>query len=96
MRTIKQIKREDGVNSLKAIHIQAEEERSERSPMKAKRTRFKRLVMDQLTPGQQTLIKKHGTPSEFAIACHRLVPGEISYDEAERAAQKYRREFVAA
>ena len=51
--------------------------------------------MQQLTPGQRALVKKHGTPSTFAIACHMCVPGDISYDEAEAAAQKYRREFLA-
>jgi len=54
------------------------------------------LVMQQLTPGQRTLVKKHGTVSEFAIACHMCVPSDISYDEAEAAIQKYRREFNAA
>ena len=52
--------------------------------------------MQQLTPGQRALVKKHGTPSTFAIACHMCVTGDISYDEAEAAAQKYRGEFLAA
>lgn len=60
------------------------------------KTKLKKIVLDQLTKGQQALIKKHGTPSEFAIACHMAVPGEISYDEAEAAAQKYRKEFLNA
>lgn len=51
------------------------------------------LVAQQFTPGQRALIKKHGTVSEFAIACHMCVPSDISYDEAEAAIQKYRREF---
>lgn len=54
------------------------------------------MVMQQLTPGQRALVKKHGTVSEFAIACHMCVPSDISYDEAEAAIQKYRREFNAA
>jgi hypothetical protein len=61
-----------------------------------RRRQFKRLVSSQFTPGQKALVKKHGTPSDFAIACHMTVPQFCSYDEAEAAAQKYRREFLAA
>lgn len=64
---------------------------------KAKRQlRVQRLVMQQFTPGQRALVKKHGTPADFAIACYLCVPSDISMDEAEAAAQKYRREFLAA
>lgn len=58
--------------------------------------RIKKLVLEQFTPGQRALALTHGTPAEFAIACYQCVPGEISMDEAEIAAQKYRREFLAA
>ena len=52
--------------------------------------------MQQFTPGQRALVKKHGTPADFAIACYMCVPSDISMDEAEAASQKYRREFLAA
>lgn len=65
--------------------------------MKAKlRAKIQRLIRNQFTKGQRALIKKHGTVSQFAIACHMCVPSDISYDEAEAAIQKYRREFNAA
>ncbi len=52
--------------------------------------------MQQFTPDQRALVKKHGTPAAFAIACYMAVPINISMDEAEAASQKYRREFLAA
>jgi len=55
-----------------------------------------RLLMQQFTPGQRALVKQHGTPADFAIACYLCVPSYISFDEAEAASQKYRREFIAA
>ena len=56
----------------------------------------RRVVRQQFTPGQRALVKKHGTPADFAIACYMCVPSDISMDEAEAASQKYRREFLAA
>lgn len=52
--------------------------------------------MQQFTPGQRALIKKHGTPADFAFAVYTCCPSDISMDEAEAAVQKYRREFNAA
>jgi len=49
-----------------------------------------------LTKAQNDLAKKHGTPAEFATACYRAVPGEISMDEAAEAVQKYNREWSQA
>lgn len=60
------------------------------------KSKLKRLIEKEFTKGQRRLAKKHGTPAEFAIACYQCVPGDISMDEAEAAAQKYRREFLAA
>lgn len=47
------------------------------------------------TKGQLELIKKHGLPSEFAVACYEAV-GEISMDEAREAVEKYNKEFKEA
>lgn len=60
------------------------------------KSKLRRLIIYEFTPGQRELVKKHGTPAEFAIACYTCVPGDISMDEAEAASQKYRREFLAA
>lgn len=69
---------------------------SDQSTKNADGASVQRMVMQHFTPGQRALIKKHGTVSDFAIACHMCVPSDISYDEAEAAIQKYRREFNAA
>lgn len=63
--------------------------------MKSK-TKLHPLIMAQFSKKQQDLILKHGTVSQFAIACHECVPSIISYDEAEAAIQKYRNEFNEA
>lgn len=63
---------------------------------KPTKKQIKRLISGQFTKGQRALIKKHGTPAEFAIAVYQACPSFISMDEAEAAAQKYRREFHAA
>jgi len=49
-----------------------------------------------LTPKQRKLVKKHGTPAEFAQAVYKCVPGDISMDEAQAAVGKYNREWLAA
>lgn len=53
---------------------------------------FNSLAHQQLTKGQQGLIRKHGSPKEFAIAAWGMV-GEISVDEAQVAIHKYNSEF---
>lgn len=53
-------------------------------------------IHDSLTKAQKALVKKHGTPAEFAVACYRTVPGDISMDEAAEAVQKYNREWSQA
>lgn len=45
---------------------------------------------------QRQLKKKHGTPAEFAAACYRSVPGDISMDEADAAIRKYSAEWREA
>jgi hypothetical protein len=50
----------------------------------------------QLSVTQKKLIKKHGSPAEFAAACYQCVPGEISMDEARQAIEKYNKEWEAA
>lgn len=42
-----------------------------------------------LTESQRELAKKHGTPSEFAIAVLSAVPSMISIDEAYCAIWQY-------
>lgn len=49
-----------------------------------------------LTPAQQALATKHGTPDAFAEACYRAVPGEITLAEAKLAIRKYTAEWEAA
>jgi hypothetical protein len=46
-----------------------------------------------LTEGQEALRAKHGMPHQFADACFRAVPGDISIDEAREAIRKYSAEF---
>jgi len=70
-----------------------ESEMNTKAPPKHVRRQIAEMMMKGFTPGQQALIKKHGTVSQFAIACHMCVPSDISYDEAEAAIQKYRKEF---
>lgn len=48
-----------------------------------------------LTPAQERLYKKHGTPHQFAGAVQRAL-GEISLDEAREAVDKYNSEWFAA
>lgn len=60
------------------------------------KSKLKKLIESEFTPGQLKLAKIFGTPSEFAIACHLMVPEFTSYDEAEKAAQEYRNEFINA
>ena len=42
---------------------------------------------------RMVLVKKHGTPTEFAKACYKAVPGFISVKEADEAIQKYEKEW---
>lgn len=57
---------------------------------------LERVVMRQFTAGQRALIKKHGTPADFALAVYACCPSDISMDEAKAAVRNYRREFDAA
>ncbi|HVX56949.1 MAG TPA: hypothetical protein VHA37_04405 [Candidatus Saccharimonadales bacterium] len=50
----------------------------------------------ELSRKQKRLVKKHGTPAQFARACYECVPGDISMDEARAAVEKYNREWGAA
>jgi len=61
-----------------------------------KKPKLKKLIEAEFTPGQRKLVKKSGTPADFALAVYAACPNEISMDEAETAIQKYRREFNAA
>lgn len=54
------------------------------------------MVKAGFTKKQAALVKKHGTPAEFAQAVYRCVPGDISMDEARAAVDKYNREWQAA
>jgi hypothetical protein len=54
-----------------------------------------RVVLNQFTAKQRALVKKHGTPAEFALAVYACV-GEISMGEAADAVGKYSREFAEA
>ncbi len=49
-----------------------------------------------LTKKQETLIKKHGSPAQFAQATYAAVPGFISMDEARKAIEKYNQEWEEA
>lgn len=49
-----------------------------------------------LTPDQQELERKHGTPAQFAAACYKAVPSFISMDEARQAINKYNRDWNQA
>lgn len=63
-----------------------------------RKTLAKLMVKSQrspLTKGQLVLMRKHGTPSEFAMACYDCV-GEISMDEAASAIRKYNEEWSVA
>jgi hypothetical protein len=51
--------------------------------------------MQKLSPKQQALRRKHGTPDEFEDACKNCL-GEISLAEMEAAVQKYRDEWAKA
>lgn len=48
-----------------------------------------------LTPAQERLRKKHGTPAEFQRACENAL-GEISIEEMKAAVAKYEREWKIA
>jgi hypothetical protein len=48
------------------------------------------------TRAQRALVKKHGTPAEFAAATYKAVPGMISMDEARKAIDEYAVEWNAA
>ena len=45
---------------------------------------------------QKDLVRKHGTPADFAKACYSAVPGDISMDEARKAIEDYNREWEKA
>ncbi len=48
------------------------------------------------TKGQLRLMKKHGTPAAFAVACFECVPGWISMQEAIDAVREYLQEWSKA
>jgi len=48
------------------------------------------------TQAQEALRQKHGTPAEFAVAVYKIVPRDISMDEARAAVDKYTREWTEA
>jgi len=62
-------------------------------PLISKVAELKKLA---LSPKQQRLERKHGTPAEFAVLVYKSVPGMISMDEARDAVDKYNREWEAA
>ena len=56
-------------------------------------------VLDAVEPfseKQIALKARHGTPAEFADACLKAVPGDVSTDEARKAIQKYNLEWWTA
>jgi|HubBroStandDraft_4_1064222.scaffolds.fasta_scaffold162750_3 hypothetical protein len=53
------------------------------------------LTDNVFTTGQRKLMKAHGTPKDFALACADAI-GEISVAEAHKAALKYELEYRAA
>lgn len=53
----------------------------------------KRWMEPEWSQKQRVLVKKYGTPAEFAAACYACVPGFISMTEAREAAEKYQREW---
>lgn len=42
---------------------------------------------------QRRLLRKHGTPAEFAAVCYAAVPGWISMAEASKAVTDYQIEW---
>ncbi len=61
-----------------------------------KKSNLQRIQEIGMTRAQRKLVKKHGTPAEFAVAVYKAVPGDISMDEARDAVKKYNREWAAA
>lgn len=61
-----------------------------------RRERLQTMLKAGMTRKQAALMKKHGTPAEFAQAVYRCVPGDISMDEARTAVEKYSREWDKA
>lgn len=49
-----------------------------------------------LTDAQHELMRKHGTPGQFAAGCYECVPALISMDEAKAAIDKYNRDWGMA
>jgi hypothetical protein len=58
--------------------------------------RAKKALVAALSKKQVKLKAEHGTPAEFARACYKCVPGNISMTEARIAIEKYNREWDAA
>ena len=57
----------------------------------------KRLWFDEsLTKAQKALVRKHGSPEEFAAACYACCPSFISMDEARKAVDSYNRDWEKA
>lgn len=61
-----------------------------------RREKLEALLKAGFTKKQAALVKKHGTPAEFAQAVYACVPGDISMDEARAAVDKYNAEWQAA
>lgn len=49
-----------------------------------------------LSPLQDELRRKHGTPADFAAACYRAVPEFLSMSEAAHGISQYTAEWDAA
>ncbi len=58
-----------------------------------RRVTREKFFHDSLSLRQRELVKKHGTPAEFAQAVYKSVPGYISMTEAADAVEKYTKEF---
>lgn len=50
----------------------------------------------ELSKKQRYLLKKHGSPQEFAEKCRAAVPGMISVMEAKKAIMDYQQEWDKA
>lgn len=49
-----------------------------------------------MSNAQKALAENHGTPAEFAVACLKAVPWDLSMTEAADAIDKYILEWRAA
>lgn len=56
---------------------------------------YREIPQQHRNEGQRLLMKKHGSPYQFAKAVSEVI-GEISVDEAQMAVEKYLMEWHAA